>query len=132
MSGRRILVDTSIWIDYFQGGSPEIAERLDAMLTGEEIFVPGIVLAELIQGARSPKEVGVIEEFIEAFHLIDQKENTWRRAGKLSFDLKKKGKTIHLTDCYIAIMAMDHGCDIFTLDKHFKEIQKQVPIGLTS
>ena len=52
------------------------------------------------------------------------------KAGRLSYNLKKKGKTINLIDCYIAIIAQEHGCQIFTLDEHFKEIQKVTDIYL--
>ena len=107
MSGRKILVDTSIWIDYFKNESFRIAGRLDEMLFKDEVYVPKIVIAELIQGAKSDGEVSVIEEFVEAFGIIDQRGDTWAKAGKLSFTLKRKGKNINLSDCCIAVMAQE-------------------------
>jgi tRNA(fMet)-specific endonuclease VapC len=130
MNGRKILIDTSIWIDYFKNKSSGIAEKVDEMLTGDEVYVPKIVIAELIQGAKSEREVAVIEEFIDAFHIVDQGEDTWIKAGKLSFILKKKGRNINLSDCYIAVIAQDNECHIFTLDGHFEEIQKFFDIHL--
>ena len=127
MSGR-VLIDTSAWIDYFQNGA--VSEKLDDMLSGGNVYVPMVVIAELIQGARSEKEIAVIKDFVEAFAIIDQKEDTWLEAGRLAYRLKKKGKTTNLTDCYIAIIARDSGCRILTLDKHFKEIQKEFGIML--
>ena len=124
----RILIDTSVWIDYFQNGA--VSEKLDDMLSGGNVYVPMVVIAELIQGARSEKEIAVIKDFVEAFTIIDQKEDTWLEAGRLAYRLKKKGKTTNLTDCYIAIIARDSGCRILTLDKHFKEIQKEFGIML--
>jgi predicted nucleic acid-binding protein len=38
---------------------------------------------------------------------------------------------VNLTDCYIAVIAQEHHCQIFTLDEHFKEIQKSLTIHLT-
>ncbi|HLE09474.1 MAG TPA: PIN domain-containing protein, partial [Thermodesulfobacteriota bacterium] len=119
---------TSAWIDYFQNGA--VSEKLDDMLSGGNVYVPMVVIAELIQGARSEKEIAVIKDFVEAFTIIDQKEDTWLEAGRLAYRLKKKGKTTNLTDCYIAIIARDSGCRILTLDKHFKEIQKEFGIML--
>ncbi|MGO9138892.1 MAG: PIN domain-containing protein [Syntrophales bacterium] len=130
MSGRKILVDTSIWIDYFKNKTSRVAGRLDEMLFRDEVYVPKIVIAELIQGAKSDREVSVIEEFVEAFSIIDQRGDTWAKAGKLSFTLKRKGKNITLSDCYIAVMAQEYDCRIFTLDVHFKEIQKYADIDL--
>ena len=130
MNGRKILVDTSIWIDYLKNKSSRIAEKVDGMLTKDEVYVPRIVIAELIQGAKSEREVSVIEEFVAAFNIIDQGEDTWVKAGKLAFTLKKKGRNINLSDCYIAVIAQEQDCHIFTLDVHFKEIQKFVDIRL--
>ena len=130
MSAEKILIDTSIWIDYFQNQSSPISEELDRILSEDDVYVPKIVIAELMQGAKSLKEIAVIEDFLEAFHIVDQKEDTWIKAGRLSYDLKKRGKTIHLLDCYIAIIAQEFGCKIFTLNRHFKDIQKLIPIQL--
>ena len=130
MNGRKILVDTSIWIDYFKNKSSGIADKVDEMLTGDDVYVPKIVIAELIQGAKSEREVAVIEEFVDAFHIVDQGEDTWIKAGKLSYSLKKKGKNINLSDCYIAVIAQEHDCHIFTLDGHFEEIREFVDIRL--
>lgn len=130
MSAKRILIDTSVWIEYFRDTSPQIAEKVDRMLDEDEIFIPKIVMAELIQGAKSAKELSVIQDFFKAFHVVDQKDDTWIKAGRLSFDLKKKGKKIHLLDCYIAIIAQESKCKIFTLNRHFHEIQRIFKIDL--
>ncbi len=130
MSAEKILIDTSVWIDYFQNKSSPISEEMDRILSEAEVCVPKIVIAELIQGTKSSKEIAIIEDFLEAFHIIDQKQDSWVKAGRLSYDLKKQGKTIHLLDCYIAIIAQEFGCKIFTLNRHFKDIQKVIPILL--
>ena len=120
----RVLIDTSVWIDYFQDTKSAGSELMDEILTHGDVYVPKVVIAELIQGARSEKEISVIKEFVEAFKIVEEGKETWYKAGKLSYDLKKKGKTINLADCYIAVIAREHNCSILTLDKHFKEIQK--------
>jgi hypothetical protein len=128
-----VLIDTSAWIAYFQAhGSSSVLETVDELLSRNEICVPKIVLAELIQGAHSEKDLAVIQDFFEAFHIIGEQEDTWIDAGKLSYVLKKKGKTVNLADCYIAVMAKENNCTVLTLDKHFKEIQKETDLGLIS
>lgn len=127
----KVLVDTSVWIDYFR--SPDdspLAERVNDCISSSTIIVPKVVLAELIQGAHSVKELSALGEFVEAFTVIGESETTWQAAGKLSYDLKKKGKTVNLTDCYIAVIALENDCGILTLDKHFKDIQKISAIRL--
>lgn len=125
-----VLIDTSVWIDYFQKISSAISSQVDELLSHSDIYVPKIVLAELIQGAHSEKELTTIEDFVEAFHVIGEDEDTWLDAGRLSYILKKKGKTVNLTDCYIAVIAKEQNCAILTLDKHFKEIEKECGVRL--
>ena len=129
MSAERVLVDTSVWVAYFRGGSPAIFEKVDRLLAGEGICVPKIVLAELVQGAKSEREISTIEDFFDAFTILDQSPETWLKAGKLSRELKIRGKTIHLLDCYIAVIAKENACAVLTLDDHFKEIQRVLPLA---
>ncbi|MDP2681745.1 MAG: PIN domain-containing protein [Deltaproteobacteria bacterium] len=130
MNGEKILIDTSVWIDYFKSASNNIVEQVDEILTNAEVYVPKSVIAELIQGAKSEKEISVIEEFVNAFHLIDQSEDTWSKAGKLSYTMKRKGITANLMDCYLAVIAQENNCKILTLDRHFKDIKKFLRIEL--
>lgn len=130
MNGEKVLIDTSVWIKYFKDKPTGVSKKVDEILSKQEVYVPKIVIAELIQGAKSEREISVIEDFVDAFNIIDQKEDTWIKTGKLSFALKKKGKTINLTDCYIAVIAKEYECQIFSLDEHFKDIQKGFNIHL--
>lgn len=126
----RVLIDTSVWIEYFRGKGGSIAERVDEVLSDADVFVPTAVIAELIQGARTEKEISVIEDFIGAFNIIDQTGGTWLKAGRLSFNMKRKGLTAHLVDCYIAVLAEENDCKVFSLDEHFKIIKKFVRLDL--
>jgi hypothetical protein len=128
--GKRILVDTSVWIDYFKSNNANFHSKVDKALTNCRIYVPKVVLSELIQGAKSEKEIAVIEDLIDAFYIIDQKEDTWLNAGRLSFAMKRKGITVNIIDCYIAVIASENDCGIFSLDEHFKNIKKFLHIEL--
>ncbi len=130
MSGERILIDTSVWIDYFRGTTASVAEKVDRILDEDEIFIPKMVIAELTQGALSAKEITVIDGFMEAFHIIDRSDDTWAKAGRLAYDLKRKGKSVALSDCYLAVIAEAHRCGIFTLNRHFREIKNCLNISL--
>jgi hypothetical protein len=130
MSADKVLVDTSVWVSYFRVGSPDVSEKVDRLLEGAEVCVPKIVLAELVQGAKSEREISAIEDFFDAFTILDQSQETWLKAGRLARQLKTRGKTIHLLDCYIAVIAQENACAVLTLDEHFKEIQKVTPLDL--
>jgi predicted nucleic acid-binding protein len=126
----RILIDTSVWIDYFKNRSSRLSEKVDEILTFSSVFVPKVVIAELMQGAKTENEISVIEEFIGAFNIVDHTENTWIKAGRLSFSMKKRGLTVNLIDCYIALLANENNCKIFSLDEHFKSIKNFIKIEL--
>lgn len=130
MSDNRVLIDTSVWIAYFKNSHKQLIEKVDNVLTHDSVYVPKVVIAELIQGAKTDKEIAVIEEFVNAFAVIDQTADTWLKAGRLSFLMKKKGSTVHIIDCYIAILANEHNCSILSLDEHFRSIQKFLKFDL--
>lgn len=130
MRDRKVLIDTSVWIDYFREKNKALHSQVDEIIDFYEVCVPRIVLAELIQGAKTDKEIAVIEEFLKAFTIIDQSEDTWIAAGKLSSTMKRKGTTVNLVDCYIAILANENKCAMLTLDEHFKNIAKFTRIDL--
>ncbi len=130
MSAERVLVDTSVWVSYFRGGTPLISEKVDSLLAGDGVCVPKIVVAELLQGAKSEREISTIEDSFDAFTILDQSPDTWLKAGRLSRELKMRGKTIPLLDCYIAVTAKENSCAVLTLDDHFREIQRVMPLAL--
>lgn len=130
MNGEKILIDTSVWIKYFRDKSAVPSKKVDEILSKNEVYVPKIVIAELIQGSKSEREISIIEDFVDAFNIIDQREDTWIKTGRLSYSLKKKGRTVNLTDCYIAVIAQENDCHIFSFDEHFKDVQKSLNIHL--
>ena len=130
MKGEKVLVDTSVWIAYFKNRDSRFSDMVDDLLTAARICVPKVVIAELIQGAKSEKEISVIKEFFEAFTIIDHTESTWEQAGRLSFSMKRKGITINLVDCYLAITAQENNCKLFSLDEHFSIIKKFTPLEI--
>ena len=131
MKDKKVLIDTSIWIEYFGNTSDDLASRVDEYLSEEIVFVPMVVLAELIQGAKSERELSAIEELFSTIHILDQQKDTWRHAGLLSYQLKRKGLTVSLIDCYIAQIALEYGCEVFTKDAHFLQIARVAPLRLT-
>jgi predicted nucleic acid-binding protein len=130
MSAERVLIDTSVWIEYFRNQSSGLVSFVAEIAKDREICVPGVILAELMQGAKAEKELSIIAEFMDAFTIIDQTDRTWVKAGRLSHELRKKGKNVNLTDCYIAVIAQENNCAVLTLDRHFKDIRTLLGIQL--
>lgn len=119
---QKIIVDTSVWIEYFKGNT-EYIELIEAGLNDGSICITGPIVSELLQGVKFEKEYGMLSSCIDAIPFIGFEYTDWMKAGKLSFKLRKKGITIPLTDVLIAVIAERYNAKILTLDKHFKNIQ---------
>jgi predicted nucleic acid-binding protein len=125
----KVLVDTSVWIEYFRKNEPYYS-RVLKLLNDDKIYCIGIVLAELIQGARTREEIKTLKDFTHVFPFLEESTKLWEKAGELSFSLKRAGKQIGLSDCYIAIAANKEKAGILTEDSHFAAIKEHLDIIL--
>ena len=117
-----ILVDTSAWIEYFNKPDSKIGKTIEHILRNGKAVLAGIVLTEILQGAKIKTEFDAILESMLALPLLEASLMTYIEAGRLSFALRKKGITVPTTDLIIASLALDNNCSILTLDAHFQKI----------
>jgi len=117
-----ILVDTSIWIEFFNRPDSKAGGSLETLIKKGNVSVAGVILTELLQGAKLDKEFDAILDSVIALPFLDTTLNTWIMAGKISFSLRRKGITIPTTDLVIASLAIENDSSVFTLDPHFKKI----------
>jgi len=117
-----VLVDTSIWIEYFNKPDSKAGTSLENLLKQGRVLGAGLVLTELLQGAKIEKEFELILDNMTALPFLETTLNTWIDAGRISFSLRKKGITIPTSDLIIASLALESHCLIFTLDPHFNRI----------
>ena len=73
----KILVDTSAWIEFFRKKDPYYKVILELIDNGK-VCCLGIVLAELLQGAKSQKELDVLKEFLYVFDFLPESTEMWR------------------------------------------------------
>lgn len=124
MSAKLVLVDTSAWIEYLKKTSHPITKEIESALLLNIAATCQLVLAELIQGVRSEKEIELILDLASVVKVLDESGSTWQQAGFLANKLRKQGKTISLIDCYLAVLAKENKAVILTLDKHFAIINE--------
>ena len=125
----KVLVDTSVWIEFFKKKQPW-HKAVSGLMDDKRICCAGIILAELIQGAKSEKELEVLRDFRHVFEFLEESVDLWQAAGELSHVLLRKGKTIGLSDCWLAVAAQTNKVNVLTLDKHFETIKAVIGIGL--
>ena len=117
-----VIADTSVWIPFFN--RPDSLEKtaLDLLIDADEIALVGVVLAELLQGCRTPSERDALSDALLALPYYEVIQSTWSQTGNLSAQLLRKGITLPLSDLIIAAMAIERDCRIYSLDTHFKKI----------
>lgn len=115
----RILPDTCAWIDFFKARPTPLADGLKASLVQGTTVFCGIVMYELLQGIRNPKEEASLTSAFQALPQLEMTAASWIHAGRLSAELRKKGHTIPLSDIIIATLALENTCDVLTVDHHF-------------
>ena len=125
----KVLVDTSVWIDYFCKKEPAYGV-VSELLQKERICSIGLILAELLQGAKSMKEVTVIKDFIHIFEFLPEMPQLWEQTGELSFHLRRKGKTVGNSDCFIAVMSKWYNTILLTFDTDFTAIKEEMELNL--
>ncbi len=117
-----VIADTSVWIPFFnRPDSPEKA-TLDLLIDADEVVLVGVVLAELLQGCRASSERETLSEALLALPYYEVTQSTWSQTGDLSAQLLRKGVTLPLSDLIIAALAIEHHCQVYSLDTHFKKI----------
>ena len=117
-----VIADTSVWIEYLKGGDEVARDALRGLIRTEHVALVGVVLAELLQGCRTPEESGAILAQVTALRFLESGFSAWRRTGELSASLRSSGVTLPLSDVLIAAIALAHNCQVFTLDPHFEKI----------
>lgn len=66
-----ILVDSSVWIDYFKGTPTPQTEKLDGLLSSEPITLGDLILAEVLQGFRSERDFNEAKRLLTSLLVVD-------------------------------------------------------------
>lgn len=122
-----VLIDTSVWIEYFRKKNP-VFNQINELAENQRLTSLKLIMAELIQGARSQSEIDVINDLAEVATILSEPLDAWQKAGKLSYDLRRDGKTVGLADCYIAVVGQAYGSFLYSFDKHFEIISGSIDI----
>ena len=122
MANEPVLVDTSYWIEYFNGPGTERARAVQALIREDRAALAGVILAELLQGTRTIEEFSELRSALAAVIWVVTTDESYARAGRLGFELRRRGVTVPTTDCVIAAVAESVGGRILTFDGHFEEL----------
>ena len=122
-----VLVDTSIWIDYFRGGDK--SKDLDYLIDENLIFTNDIILAELIPYLKIKKQSKVIKLLHEVSQM--QLDIHWDEIIEFQVKCLKAGANgVGIPDLIIAQNAKQNSCKVYSLDKHFRLLNKVLKVKL--
>jgi len=128
-----MLVDTSVWVDYFNGHVSPQADRLAlAIADAEPIALPGLVWTEILIGLRTDAEAAKIAGLLDAFEYVGEPARSdYLAAAGIYRTCRTRGYTIRSTiDCVIAQLCLRDQRPILSKDRDFQAISHCFPLCL--
>jgi predicted nucleic acid-binding protein len=109
-------------IEFFREPESEFTLHLKGLLLERKVIMVGMVMAEILQGVKAPKEANLVEQSLAKLRYLEITRDIWVTAGEISASLRSTGITIPLSDLIIAAIALSGNHEIFTIDPHFNKI----------
>ncbi len=116
-----ILVDSSVWIDYFRGVASPQAEKLESLLGAEPIATGDLILTEVLQGFVSDRDFNQGRKLLTSLVIVDLGgQNMAIQAAKNFRVLRSLGITVRKTiDTVIATRCIESGLQLLYSDRDF-------------
>ena len=120
-----VLVDTTVWIDFFAARSSDHVMALDNLIRNrEDICICGIILTEVLQGIRKDSQFKKTRELFNNLLFLPMPYPVFLRAAEIYRSLRRKGITLRKSvDCIIASVAIENDIPLLHNDKDFKAIE---------
>ena len=121
-----VLVDTTVWVDFFADRSAPHVAALQTLIENEEdLCFCGIILAEVLQGIRSDEDYIKTKDYLDDLVFLPMQHATFIRAAEVYRSLRKRGITIRKpVDCMIASVAIEHDIPLLHNDRDFDYMAK--------
>jgi len=123
-----VLIDTTVWIDFFAGRQlPHVAALERLIMHREDICICGIILTEVLQGIRQKSEFRKTKELFNAIIFLPMPYSVFFGAAEIYRTLRRKGITIrNSVDCMIASVAIENDIMLLHNDRDFIPIEKHL------
>ncbi len=127
-----ILVDSSVWIDYFRGTTTPQTDWLDARLGVEPMAIGDLILTEVLQGFTEDRDFHLARRLLASLVAIDLGgHDIAHRAAANARALRRRGVTVRKTiDTFIATRCIEGGLVLLHADRDFDPFVKH--LGLRS
>ncbi len=123
-----ILVDSSVWIDYFNGVETRQTDRLDELLGSDLLLTGDIILAEVLQGFRNDRDFRRAKRALDAleFRAMLGRDVALKSAANYRA-LRAQGISVRKTiDMLIATFCIENGHELLHADRDFDPIEQHL------
>jgi len=123
-----ILVDSSVWIDYFNGNITKQTNLLDSLFGSELIVIGDLILTEVLQAFQEDKDFKKAGKLLDSliFRQMLGKEIAVKSAKNYRI-LRKKGVTVRKTiDVIIATFCIENNLPLLHSDRDFHPMEKHL------
>lgn len=130
-----ILIDTSAWVDHFNGFRSRESDLLTHLIESDEaLVISGLGLTEILLGLRNERDAARIASLLGSFELAPAFDRAdYQEAGRIFRTCRRSGITLRSTiDCLIAQSCLRHGYELLSKDRDFREIAKCFPLKLAA
>ena len=127
-----IVVDSSVWVDYFNGVSTPASDRLDQLLEIEPLAVGDLILTEVLQGFRLDRNYHTAKKLLASLTVVDMvgQEIAVKAADNFR-SLRKRGITVRKTvDMIIATSCIEKRLNLLYSERDFEPCREH--LGLLS
>ena len=123
-----ILVDSSVWIDYFQGTVTPQTEILDRLLGQQPLAIGDLILTEVLQGFDNERDFNDARKMLTSLDVVELGGREIAiQAAKNFRALRKLGVTVRKTiDTIIATRCIESGYDLLHSDRDFDPFAKHL------
>ena len=123
-----MLVDSSVWIDYFNGKLTPQTDYLHSSLGTQLIVIGDLILAEVLQGFREEKDFTAARNALLRFQVFEMVGQAMALRSAQNFrSLRKRGVTVRKTiDCLIATFCIEHNLELLHTDQDFDSFEQHL------
>ena len=127
-----LLVDTSVWVDYFRAPNSAPAQKFDDVLGKTEIILGDLIAVEVLQGLREGPQLRRVEATLRAFRIVPLcGPDIAPKAAANHRALRRAGITVRGTvDVIIATWCIENAVPLLHNDRDFTAIERK--LGLSS
>jgi hypothetical protein len=124
VSALGVLLDTSAWIAFFSPAGHEALKRhVKAALDEARVSTCAVVQTELLVGARDRAAFSRLGKLLQSLPQIPIDDDVWSHAAALGFNMRKKGRSVPLSDLLIAEVCRSRSLELWHLDEHYETIR---------